>query len=169
MIDPPEASSDRQVIALDRLRLLSLAYYISGAIGAAMVSFLLIHFFLLIGLSFIPASQWNQSAAKPAISQQTSPAPITQSAPRNPHSDNQPPPAFLFRIIAGVIGFVILCGWTLGALTAYAGYCIKKRKHKLLILIMAAINCIWIPYGTILGIATILLFQWPEVKAEFKP
>lgn len=166
MTDPLEAISERQIIALDRLRLLSLAYYISGAIGAAMISFLLIHFFLLIGLSFIPASQWDQSPAKPAISQQTSPSPSAQASP-TPNNSQAPPPIF-FRLIAAVIGCIILCGWILGALTAYAGYCIKKRKHKLLIHIMAAINCIWIPYGTILGIATILLFQWPEVKAEFK-
>ena len=63
---------------------------------------------------------------------------------------------------------IIVCGWTLGALTAYAGHCIRKRKRKLFIYIIAAINCIWIPYGTVLGIATILLFQWPEVQAEFK-
>jgi hypothetical protein len=74
----------------------------------------------------------------------------------------------MFRIFAGVIGLIIICGWTLGALTVYAGHCIKKRKHKVFIYIMAGINCIWIPYGTLLGIATILLFQWPEVQAKFK-
>ena len=42
MTDPPPPNFERQIIALDRLRLLSLAYYISGAIGAAFVSFLLI-------------------------------------------------------------------------------------------------------------------------------
>jgi hypothetical protein len=79
----------------------------------------------------------------------------------------QGPPAIMFRVFAAVIALIILCGWTFGALTAYAGHCIRKRKNKLFIYIMAAINCIWIPYGTVLGIATILLFQWPEVQAEF--
>jgi len=166
MTDPPKVFSERQIIALDRLRLLSLAYYISGAIGAAMVSFLLIHFIVLIGISFIPASQWDQSPSKPTISQQGSPSPSAQAS-AIPNKNEAPPP-IVFRLIAAAIGFIIVCGWILGALTAYAGYCIKKRKHKLLVLIMAAINCIWIPYGTILGIATILLFQWSEVKAEFK-
>jgi hypothetical protein len=83
-------------------------------------------------------------------------------------SSAQAPPVIVFRVIAGVIGLIIICGWTLGGLTAYAGRCINKRKHRLFIYIMAGINCIWIPYGTVLGIATILLFQWPEVQAEFK-
>lgn len=165
MTDPPSIDSQRKVIALDRLRLLSIAYYISGAIGAAFVSFLLIHFFLLLGLSFIPASQWNQPTSTPSTAHYLSPS---RSAVSPSSHKAQGPPAIMFRIFAGVISLIIACGWTLGALTVYAGYCIKKRRHKVFIYIMAAINCIWIPYGTVLGIATILLFQWPEVQAEFK-
>src|SRR5437879_3253828 len=67
--NPPPLNFERQVIAMDRLQLLSLAYYISGAIGAAFVSFLLIHFFLLLGLSFVPASQWNAPTPTPRSAQ----------------------------------------------------------------------------------------------------
>ena len=156
---------ERQVIALDRLRLLSLGYYISGAIGALFVSFLIFHFIFLLAFSFVPESQWNTPPASRAEVQHVSP---TTPQPSPSASAAQGPPAMLFRVFAGVIGLIIIAGWTLGALTAYAGYCIKHRKHKLFIYIMAAINCIWIPYGTLLGIATIFLFQWPEVQAEFK-
>ena len=100
---PPEVISERKIIALDRLRLLSLAYYISGAIGAAMVSFLLIHFIVLIGISFIPASQWDQSSSKPALSQPTSPSPLGQASP-TPNKSEVPPP-IVFRLIAAAIGF----------------------------------------------------------------
>jgi hypothetical protein len=157
---------ERQLIALDRLRLLSLGYYISGAIGAVFVSFLLFHLAFLLAFSFIPASQWNAPVPPSAGVQHVSPTPPPKMGPSA--AEGQGPPVILFRIFAGVIGLIIVCGWTLGALTAYAGHCIKKRKHKLFIYIMAGINCIWIPYGTLLGIATILLFQWPEVQAEFK-
>ncbi|PYL74312.1 MAG: hypothetical protein DMF27_14785 [Verrucomicrobia bacterium] len=166
MIDPTSFNRERQIIALDRLRVLSIAYYISGAIGAVFVSFLLIHFFVLLGFSFVPASQWNAPAQTPSSAQHASASPSLMASPTS--NSAQAPPVIIFRIIAGVIGLIIICGWTLGALTAYAGHCIKKRKHRLFIYIMAGVNCIWIPYGTVLGIATILLFQWPEVQAEFK-
>ena len=166
MTNPPPLNVERQVIAMDRLRLLSLGYYISGAIGAAFVSFLLIHFFLLLGFSFIPASEWNAPARTLGSAQYASPKPIATVSPIP--NTAQAAPAIIFRIFAGVIGLIIICGWTLGALTAYAGHCIKKRKHKVFIYVMAGINCIWIPYGTLLGIGTILLFQWPEVQAEFE-
>jgi hypothetical protein len=164
--DPSSNNFERQLIATDRLRLLSLAYYISGAIGAVLVSFLLLHFFLFLGFSFIPASQWATPARNPMTAPYTSPSPAPTASQSSDTA--QGPPAIIFRIAAGVIGLIIICGWTLGALTAYAGHCIKKRKHKLFIYVMAGFNCIWIPYGTVLGIATILLFQWPEVQAEFK-
>jgi hypothetical protein len=157
---------EREVIALDRLRLLSLGYYISGAIGAAFVSFLLIHFFLFLGFSFIPQSQWDAGTRPPAAAQQASPTSLPGAPPSA--GMNQGPPAIMFRIFAAIIGVIIIAGWTLGALTTYAGHCIKKRKHKIFIYVMAAVNCIWIPYGTLLGIATIILFQWPEVQAQFK-
>jgi hypothetical protein len=166
MTNPPSPDNERQVIALDRLRLLSLGYYISGAIGAAFVSFLLIHFFLFLGFSFIPQSQWNAPVRSPAVAQQASPTALPSASPSA--GTNQGPPAIMFRIVAAVIGGIIIIGWTLGALTAYAGHCIKKRKHKVFIYVMAAVNCIWMPYGTLLGIATIILFQWPEVEAQFK-
>jgi hypothetical protein len=162
----PPPLIERQVIALDRLRLLALGYYISGAIGAALVSFFLIHFFLFLGLSFIPASQWNTPPPSFGNTHYASPAPFPGTSQTS--NDAQGPPAAVFRIVAGVVGFIILCGWTLGALTIYAGRCIKKRRHKVFIYVMAGINCIWIPYGTVLGIATILLFQWPEVQAQFE-
>jgi hypothetical protein len=166
MSEPLQIGSERKVIALDRLRLLSIAYYISGAIGAAFVSFLLIHFFLFLGFSFVPLEQWNTPTSQPRTAQYPSPLPSPTALPI--HKAAQAPPAIMFRIFAGVIGGIIICGWTLGALTAYAGHCIKKRRHKLFIYIMAGINLIWIPYGTLLGLATILLFQWPEVESEFK-
>ena len=168
MTDPLSNNFERQVIATDRLRLLSLAYYISGAVGAVLVSFLLLHFFLFLGFSFIPASQWAAPARSPMNAPYTSTSPSPAPTASQGSNTAQGPPAIMFRIVAGVIGLIIISGWTLGALTAYAGHCIKKRKHKLFIYVMAGINCIWIPYGTILGIATILLFQWPEVQSEFK-
>src|SRR5437868_760652 len=107
---------ERKIIALDRLRLLSLGYYISGAIGAIFVSFLLFHLIFLVAFSFVPASEWNRPASSPSGVQDVSPTPSPK--PTSTAATPQGPPAILFRIFAGVIGVIIICGWTLGALTA---------------------------------------------------
>src|ERR1041385_5771780 len=93
---------ERQIIATDRLRLLSLGYYISGAIGADLVSILLLHFFMLLAFSFIPPEQWNTSTVAPRSAQHALSSPSSAGSPAltNDHG----PPAIFFRIFAGVIG-----------------------------------------------------------------
>jgi hypothetical protein len=73
----------------------------------------------------------------------------------------------IFRIFAGVIGVIILLGWTFGALTIYAGRCVQLRRHRLFILIMGGLNCALIPWGTLLGVATFMLLQAPVARREF--
>ncbi|MDP9099685.1 MAG: hypothetical protein M3N48_11950 [Verrucomicrobiota bacterium] len=73
----------------------------------------------------------------------------------------------MFRIFAAVIGFIILLGWSFGALTIYAGRCVQNRTHRLFIFIMAGFNCALIPWGTLLGIATFMVLQSPAGRREF--
>ncbi|MEI8340581.1 MAG: hypothetical protein WCH43_03475 [Verrucomicrobiota bacterium] len=162
MTTPPISTESQRAVTRERLRLLSLGYYISGAIGAVCVSFLLIHLTVFTVLSFIPESKWNKNARSVT-------APISQNEqiakPHEVHSDA--PPVIIFRIAAGVIGFIILVGWTLGGLTIYAGRCIKMRKQRTFVHVIAGMNCIWIPYGTLLGVATFLTLSTPDAKEEW--
>jgi hypothetical protein len=70
--------------------------------------------------------------------------------------------------MAGVMGGMLLLSWIFGGLTAYAGRCIQKRKRKIFIYVMAALNCVFIPYGTLLSVCTILVFGAPAAVEEFK-
>jgi len=145
-MNPPSLPTDIQTaVTEERLRLLSLGFYISGAIGAVLVSFLLIHLAMFAGFSFMPESAWHTGKGHPDA-----------------------PPVMLFRILAAILGGIILVGWTLGGLTGYAGRCIARRENRTFILIMSAINCIWIPYGTLLGVASFSLLSTPAAKDAFK-
>ena len=152
---------EEQIIVRERLRLLALGFYVKGAVGALVVSIFLFHFFMLLGFSFMPESAWNPPP-KPATTESLSISPSP-----SPRPVNQGPPVSMFRIFAAVIGAIILLGWTFGALTIYAGRCVQKRTHRLFILIMAALNCALIPWGTLLGIATFTLMQSPAGQREF--
>jgi hypothetical protein len=148
MNQPSFPSDVQSAITAERLRLLSLAFYISGAIGAVLVSFLLIHFSIFLGLSFVPATAWANG---------------------NHQHVQDAPPAILFRIAAAVLGCIILIGWTLGVLTFYAGRCVARREKRIFVLIMAGFNCIWIPYGTILGVITLIFLSSTEAERAFRP
>jgi hypothetical protein len=162
-MSPPVAPEvEEQIIVRERLRLLALGFYIKGAVGAVFISFLLLHFFVFLGISFIPESAWNT----PPKSVTTTQSPSVLPSP-SPRPINQGPPVIMFRIFAAAIGVIILLGWTFGALTIYAGRCVHNRTHRVFIFVMAGLNCALIPWGTLLGIATFHLMQSPGGRREF--
>ena len=161
---PPEA--EEQIVARERLRLLAIGFYVKGAVGAAVVSIFLLHFFMMLGLSFLPQSAWDTQPKTVPTTQSSSVLSAPSPSP-SPRPVNQGPPVIMFRIFAAVIGLIILLGWTFGALTIYAGRCVQKRTHRAFILVMAGLNCILIPWGTLLGIATFYVMQSPAGLREF--
>ncbi len=77
------------------------------------------------------------------------------------------PPAFLglFFMIFGSI--FILAGWTFAVLVALAGKFLSQRRHHLYCLIIAGLSCMWMPFGTVLGVFTFVVLLRPEVTAAF--
>ena len=123
----------------------------------------LLYVFMLLAFSFIPESAWNQPPRPSA-----SPTAFVSPTP-TPHPSNAgAPPVILFRVMAGVMGGLMLVGWTVGGLTAYAGRCIQKRRRKTLIYVMAAANCLVIPYGILVGVFTFIILGSPAAIEEFR-
>ena len=86
----------------------------------------------------------------------------------HPGPNNQePPPAFLgwIFIVLGVILF--LAGITIAICILIAGRCLSLRKSYSFALVMACIECLFVPFGTILGIFTIVVLSRESVKALF--
>lgn len=125
----------------EHLKLLSLFYYIRGGICAAFSCFFVIY--IVMGFVFVGVAQVH------------------------PHNNNGPPAAFglLFAMI-GV--FAVLGGWTWAALQLYAGRCLAKRKHRAYCLVIGALSCLLIPYGTILGVFTLMVLQRSSVGQMFE-
>ena len=160
-------SEEQRIITGERLRLLSIAAYIRGGMIAVFSSFFLIYVVFLVGMTLVPDSAWtnnppaSSSTSRSAVASDATPPPTAGAAA------NQAPPKIIFRIMAAVFGLCVLVGWTVGGLTAYAGRCIHKRRRKVLIYVAAAINCMFLPYGTLFGIAAILVLSSPAAQREF--
>ena len=158
----PLTDDEARIVARERLNFLAIGFYVRGGVMLAFSCFFLFYVCMLLGFSFIPEAAWNQPSP--------SPTPTTFALPTpSPHPANAgAPPVIFFRILAGVMGGMMLLGWTIGGLTAYAGRCIRKRKHKVLIYVMAAMNCLFVPYGILLGIFTFIVLGSPAALEEFK-
>jgi hypothetical protein len=129
----------------EHLRLLEIAYYIAGGMTAFFSCFFILHFAMFLVLGLHP--QFFNNGAN--------------------YNSNPPPPG-LFLGMAGVIGVLIILGWLFGALQIYAGRCLKKRRHRTFVLILAGLETCFIPWGTAIGVWTILILQRATVSALFR-
>lgn len=61
----------------------------------------------------------------------------------------------------------IILGLTFCTLLALSGTYLKKRIHHTFCLVMAGVACVFMPFGTVLGVFTIMVLMRPSVKAAF--
>jgi hypothetical protein len=126
---------------VQHLRYLTIGHYIGAAITALFACFPLIH--LSIGLIFL---------IKPPEAQ-----------------GGEPFPAQLFGLMFALIGgALVLCGWAFAALIFIAGRSLAARKRHTFCVVVAALCCAFFPFGTALGVFTILVLTRPTVKAIFQ-
>ena len=123
---------------LKHLQLLSLFHYIVGGICALFSSMFLIHLFLGLAVLLSPESLAGRHGT--------------------------PPPAFvgyLFSIMGGVF---FLMGISLATCIIYSGSLLRRQKKHMFSLVVACIECIFMPFGTVLGVFTILVLARESVK-----
>lgn len=120
------------------LNLLAIFHYVVGAIGFVFACFPLIH--VVIGILMIV------NPAAMAGPQQT------------------PPPAFLGFLFAGIGVGLVLLGWAAAACTVISGRMLARRRHRMFSFVVAAILCMFAPFGTVLGVFTIIVLSKDSVK-----
>ena len=86
-----------------------------------------------------------------------------------PHTPGEPDPAMFGWIFVAIGAALILFGLAFSALLAYAGRCLRQRRRYTFCLVMAAISCAFMPFGTVLGIFTLVVLTRPSAKSLFVP
>jgi len=77
-----------------------------------------------------------------------------------------PPAAFGWLFIAIGLGFM-LAGGAVATLQILTGFWIKKRRLRTACLVMAGVSCVFVPFGTLIGVFTFLTLLRPSVAALF--
>ncbi|MBI3858243.1 MAG: hypothetical protein HY293_21380 [Planctomycetes bacterium] len=82
-------------------------------------------------------------------------------------SGHGPPPFFgwLF-VVAGSL--FIVAGWTIASLLFVAAKAIGRRRRHTFCVVVAAVACLMMPFGTVLGIFTLITLNRPSVKLLFE-
>lgn len=137
---PVEPSVQAQDAA--HLDLLGVFHYVVAGITALMSLFPVIH--LVVGLAIV-TGQMPDMQARPG----------------------QPDPAWFGWIFVAVAAVMILTGLSFSVLLAYTGRCLQRRRRHTFCLVMAAISCAFMPFGTVLGVFTLIVLSRPTVKPLF--
>ena len=126
----------------EHLRLLAIFHYIVAGIAAVFSLFPVIHLVLGLMLALFPEKMGG---------------------------GGNPPPAFLGWIFVAFAAVFITAGLTLAGFIFTAGRCLARRRRHLLCLVVAGVECVFMPFGTALGIFTILVLSRESVKRLFEP
>lgn len=133
----PAPSVDTAAQDLEHLRLLSIFHYIVAGITALFSLFPVIH--LVIGIAMVTGKM----------------------------EAGDPDAAIAGWFFVGIAVLFIAFGLTFAGFIAYAGRCLRQRRRHTLCLVVAALECMMMPFGTVLGVFTLILLTKPPVKALF--
>jgi hypothetical protein len=84
-----------------------------------------------------------------------------------PKPGEELPPEFLGWIFAVVGSLLFLLGIAIAICILIAGRSLAKHRHYWFAFAIACVECLFIPFGTILGVFTIIVLSREPVKALF--
>ncbi len=126
---------------LEHLKLLSIFHYVVGGLMALFACFPIMH--IVIGLVFVFSPESFEAQGEPQ------------------------PPAFFGWIFVIMGSTFVLIGWTIAGLVITTGRFLAKQTHYTFCLVMAGIECMFMPFGTVLGVFTIIVLMRESVKGLF--
>jgi hypothetical protein len=129
----------------EHLNLLGVFHYVVAALVALLACFPIIHLIFGLIMVFAPESM--------------------------DHGKGPPTPPFVaafgwfFVVFAAA---TIALGWAYAGALVYAGHCLRRRRQRLFCIIMGGLSCMFFPFGTVLGVFTLVVLIRPSVAALFE-
>jgi hypothetical protein len=137
-IQLPDTSAEKN------LHLLTIFHYVVGVLVVLFSSLFIIHIVMGV-LMLTHGGSWLMPPAQGSL----------------------PPPPLFGAFFVAMGSVAVLFGWTMGALTIVAGRSIERRRRHLFCMIVAGLLCMWAPFGTVLGVFTLVILTKPHVRQQF--
>jgi hypothetical protein len=123
----------------EHLRLLAVFHYVVGGLAALFASIFLVHVFMGGLMTFRPEALGS----------------------------GEPAPGFIGVLFMVFGSAALILGWAFAGTLIYAGRCLLATRRYTFCLVVAAVACAFAPFGTVLGVFTILVLLRPSVKQLF--
>lgn len=137
---PGQMHSDQDV---EHIRILSICYYVMAGVTALLACFPIFHLF--IGVMMLTGSFGGGGMS----------------------AHDKEGMQMVGGMFVGVSSLIILTGWLLAVMNFIVARRIVKRESKVLCLVIAGINCLNMPFGTVLGVFTFIVLNRPQVIQSF--
>jgi Protein of unknown function (DUF4064) len=144
MIELSPITRDQRKIDADHLNLLAIFHFIAAGFACLGILFLCGHYAMMHAFMDNP-QMWN-----------------TQSG------GQAPDPAQFFAIFRWF--YLVFGAWFLlsGVLNLISAFCLRKRTHRVFSIVVSGINCLHIPFGTVLGAFTIIVLVRDSVREIYE-
>src|SRR5258708_5931313 len=131
MTELPPLMRDQRKIDADHLRLLAIFHFIVAGFAIVGLGFLSLHYALMHAVIGNPELWKNQKGGGP------------------------PPAQFfaIFKWFYALFGAFLVSG---GIVNLLSGLFMRKKKNRIFSLIVAGLNCVQFPFGTVLGVFTFI-------------
>lgn len=141
-IPPLLITEDQRRKDNEHIKMLSIFHFVISGLALFGIAFLFLHYFLMNSF-FSHPERWKMEQG-PA------------------------PPAEFLRIVVWFylfIGAMLVVG---GVANILSGVFLQKRKHRMFSLIVAGLDCLQIPFGTALGVFTIIVLLRDSVAQSYE-
>jgi hypothetical protein len=135
---------DQRKIDADHIKLLVIFHFVGAGFALLGILFLLVHYMFMHAVFANPEMWKNQKQPLPM------------------------PPEQIFTMmkwvyLAGAVWFVASV-----ILNVISGICLRARKGRTFSLVVAGINCLHIPLGTVLGVFTIIVLLRDSIRELYE-
>jgi hypothetical protein len=138
---PPVVSDDQRRRDGEHLHLLAIFHFVVGGLAAAGIAFLCLHF-LFFYFVFLNPEMWK--------------------------GQKEQPPLEFFHVFIWFyvfMGLVMVAGAVVNVLS---GLFLRGQTHRTFSLVVAGLDCLQVPFGTVLGIFTIVVLTRDSVRASYE-
>ncbi|GEP43237.1 hypothetical protein [Brevifollis gellanilyticus] len=143
-LPPPVPPPNTTAVDHEHLRLLTIFHYVLAGVTALFACLPIIH--VVIGAALIMAPEETLK-----------------------NVEGNAPPSWVGWLFVGLGSIFVLIGWTMAVLTYLSGRYIAQRRKSTFSMVIAGIQCAFVPLGTVLGIFTLIVLQRDSVRRLYQP
>lgn len=142
----PSYSPVQNSVDAGHIKLLSIFHFVMAGLTALFACFPIIH--VVLGVLMVSGK-------------------LAQTVPPTTGPTLPPVPSeigYLFIVMGSV---ALLLGWTMAILMLIAGVKLGRHRSRTFCIVVGAVECLFIPFGTLLGVFTIIVLAKDSTKALF--